>query len=301
MSRLTKRMCLSATWAVIAAALLSGGVQPPASGQGAGRPTPTPRMGTRRTPRTETRRTPTPEPRPTPVPTPRSAPQIEMVLVPGGTFMMGSPESNETLIEETPQHSVTVRSFYVSKYEVTQAQWRAVMGTNPSINKGDNLPVDNVTWYAAVEFCRQLRYLTGEFYRLPTEAEWEYACRAGGTGDVRDAMDSVAWYDGNSGDATHPVGGKQPNGFGLYDMHGNVQEWVEDVQHDNYYGAPADGSAWTLGGDRNRRVARGTSYIDSGRTPLLRSRFRCAYRYYWYQPDADDHTLGFRVAFDARP
>jgi formylglycine-generating enzyme required for sulfatase activity len=182
-----------------------------------------------------------------------------MVLIPAGTFMMGSPDGVGDN-DEHPQHQVSVQSFYMGKYEVTQAQWRAVMGTNPSNFKGDNLPVENVSWNDATEFCRKLSQMTGREYRLPSEAEWEYACRAGTTGDYAGNLDAMAWYFSNSGSQTHPVGQKQPNSFGLYDMHGNVWEQCEDWYHDSYNGAPTDGSAWLSGGDSSRRVYRGGSW-----------------------------------------
>jgi formylglycine-generating enzyme required for sulfatase activity len=204
---------------------------------------------------------PTPTPRkPRAIPTPRRvAPEIEMVYVTGGSFLMGSPENEPGRYkDEGPQHRVTVQDFYIGKYEVTQAQWRAVMGTNPSSFKGDNLPVENVSWNDAKEFCRKLSQMTGKEYRLPTEAEWEYACRAKTTGAYAGDLDAMAWYDKNSGSKTHPVGQKQPNAFGLYDMHGNVWEWCEDQWHDSYNGAPTDGRAWTdISATGSDRVFRG--------------------------------------------
>jgi formylglycine-generating enzyme required for sulfatase activity len=165
----------------------------------------------------------------------------------------------------------------MGRYEVTQAQWQAVMGSNPSLFKGDSLPVEQVSWNTAQNFIQKLNAMNdGYIYRLPTEAEWEYACRARTTGDYAGNLDSMAWFYENAGDArlkesegmewmanhnrTHPVGQKQANGFGLYDMHGNVWEWCEDVYHDNYNGVPTDGSAWLSGGDSSRRVLRGGSW-----------------------------------------
>ena len=167
--------------------------------------------------------------------TPDALPQIEMVFVKGGTFMMGAtPEQGSDAGDgEKPVHSVTVSDFYIGKYEVTQAQWKAVMGKNPSHYKGENRPVERVSWYDIQKFIEKLNAKTGKRYRLPTEAEWEYAARGGnqskgykysGSNDIG----SVAWYTNNSGDRTHPVGQKQPNELGLYDMTGNVWEWCSD-------------------------------------------------------------------------
>ncbi|WP_445252075.1 MULTISPECIES: SUMF1/EgtB/PvdO family nonheme iron enzyme [unclassified Microcoleus] len=193
---------------------------------------------------------------------------LEMVYIPGGSFPMGSSESSS----EQPVHQVTVQPFYLGKYPITQAQWETVMGNNPSNFKGAKRPVENVNWDQAVEFCQKLSEKTGKTYRLPAEAEWEYACRAGTTtpfyfGDT--ITPDLVNYDGN-----HPYGGAPkglyrqqttdvgsfpPNSFGLYDMHGNVWEWCSDKWHDNYNGAPTDGSSWETGTDNNR-VLRGGSW-----------------------------------------
>ncbi len=143
------------------------------------------------------------------------------------------------------------------------------MGTNPSYFKGTNLPVEQVNWNDAQEFIQKLNQKTGKKYRLPSEAEWEYACRAGGRNEYcgSDDINSVAWYGaiatprGNSAITTNPVATKQANAFGLYDMSGNVSEWVEDSYHDNYNGAPTDGSVWA-GGDSAKRVRRGGSWFS---------------------------------------
>ena len=158
-----------------------------------------------------------------------------MVYVEGGTFVMGatSEQGSEADNDEKPTHSVTLSSYYIGKYEVTQAEWRAVMGSNPSCFKGDNLPVENISWNDCQEFIRKLNSLTGKKFRLPTEAEWEFAARGGnnssgykysGSGNIG----SVAWYTENSNGKTHPVGQKSPNELGLYDMSGNVYEWCQD-------------------------------------------------------------------------
>ncbi|MDL2321828.1 formylglycine-generating enzyme family protein [Desulfosarcina sp. OttesenSCG-928-B08] len=168
---------------------------------------------------------------------------MEFVLIPAGSFKMGCNRDFENCHGgESPQHSVTIsKPFYLGKYEVTQEQWVAVMGGNPSKFKGRSNPVEQVSWNDVQTFIRKLneKEKTGK-YRLPTEAEWEYAARAGSTstysfGDDADQIGRYAWYEGNSGEKTHPVGQKQPNNWGLYDMHGNVWEWCQDWYGENYY------------------------------------------------------------------
>ena len=158
-----------------------------------------------------------------------------MVYVSGGTFTMGatSEQGSDVWDDEKPTHSVTLSSFYLCKYEVTQALWRAVMGDNPSNFKGNNLPVQNVSWNDCQTFIFRLNNLTGKNFRLPTEAEWEYAARGGNRSrgykySGSNVLSDVAWYGDNSGDKTHPVGSKSPNELGLYDMSGNVYEWCYD-------------------------------------------------------------------------
>jgi hypothetical protein len=196
-----------------------------------------------------------------------------------------------------PAHQVTIgKGFFMGEYEVTQAQWQAVMKNNPSHFKGDDLPVEEVSWDDAQEFIRRLNARgDGYTYRLPSEAEWEYACRAGTTGDFAGDLDSMAWYGGtewNRRAKTFPVGSKQANGFGLYDMNGNVSEWVQDWYHDSYAGAPSDGGAWLSGGDQKRRVVRGGAWSDDA------ARCRSAYRK-GLEPDFHSHLVvtscGFRV------
>jgi formylglycine-generating enzyme required for sulfatase activity len=192
---------------------------------------------------------------------------IELVNIPAGSFMMGDDDGDD---DEKPAHRVTLKAFQMSKYPITQQQYQAVMGTNPSHFKDDeNCPVETVSWHDAFNFCEELSKRIGQKVKLPTEAQWEYACRAGSTGkycfgdDVRKLGD-YAWYKENAGSETHPVGEKLANPWGLHDMYGNVWEWCEDVWHGNYNGAPSDGSAWLTGGEQNRRALRGGSWFGNG-------------------------------------
>jgi formylglycine-generating enzyme required for sulfatase activity len=194
---------------------------------------------------------------------------------------------------------VTVQDFYIGKYEVTQAQWKAVMGAdnNPSSFKGDDLPVERVTWNDAKAFCEKLNRMTSRTYRLPSEAEWEYACRARTTGAYAGNLDAMAWYADNADYKTHPVGQKQANAFGLYDMHGNVWEWCEDIYHTSYDGKhgnpPADGSAWLSGGVSNFRALRGGAWGNESR--IVRSATRSG------SPIGEQYfKFGFRVAASTR-
>ena len=206
---------------------------------------------------------------------------LEMVKIPTGKFMMGSPETEPGRYpHESPQHYVDVPEFFMGKYLVTQAQWETVigknnfwqviMGNNPSRFKGENHPVENVSWYDATEFCRKLSQITGKKYSLPSESQWEYACRAGTTTPFyfgETITSELVNYNGYSSYRNAPkgeyrrettnVGIFPPNAFGLYDMHGNVWEWCQDVWHPNYEGAPTDGSAWKTGGKSNGRTFRG--------------------------------------------
>ena len=193
---------------------------------------------------------------------------------------------------EKPQHRVNIQSFEIGKYEVTQEQWYAVMGNNPSSKKGRTLPVENVSWDEAQVFVQMLSQKTGKKYRLPSEAEWEYAARAGSTttypwGNSDDELHVYAWFSAIA-KATNPVGLKNPNQFGLYDMLGNVWEWTQDCWNGSYKGAPTDGSAWT-GGDCSQRVLRGGSWYFNPQ--VLRSAFR-----YWNSTAVRIYFFGFRVA-----
>lgn len=194
---------------------------------------------------------------------------MEFVLIPAGSFTMGADKNFERAEDdETPPHRVTIsRPFYLGKYEVTQAQWVAVMGSNPSKFKGRSHPVEQVSWDDAQAFVQRLNQKEGhDRYRLPTEAEWEYAARAGTTstyhfGDDASQLGRYAWYDKNSGETTHPVGQKEPNAWGLYDMHGNVWEWVQDWYGENYYrNSPSTDPRGPSSG--SYRVDRGGSWGD---------------------------------------
>ncbi|MFH7245683.1 MAG: formylglycine-generating enzyme family protein [Spirulina sp.] len=254
---------------------------------------------------------------------------LDMVLIPDGTFLMGSPEDElERTDAEGPQHEVTVPTFFMGRFPITQAQWRAVaqleqvdqkLDPDPSRFKGDNRPVEQVSWYDATEFCARLSQLTGRDYRLPSEAEWEYACRAGTTtpfhfgetittdlANYRGVDDDSFNWKGNYGQGpkgiyrkeTTEVGSFPPNAFGLQDMHGNVWEWCQDHWHSNYEGdPPTDGSAWLFSAERKSKddiscVLRGGSWL------FFPWNCRSAYRLN-NNPDARYHNGGFRVVCSA--
>ncbi|MBD2202207.1 formylglycine-generating enzyme family protein [Calothrix sp. FACHB-1219] len=224
---------------------------------------------------------------------------LEMVEIPSGKFMRGSPQG-EGFDTEKPQLQVTVKSFFMGKNPVTQAQWKRVaafpkvnrdLEADPSYFKGDNRPVERVSWYDAVEFCLRLSKYTNNQYRLPSEAEWEYACRAGTISPFyfgETITTDLANYNGNRTYASEPkgkyrgetteVGIFPPNDFGLYDMHGNVWEWCQDDWHDSYQGAPADGTAWfddnnQLYQKQGRAVLRGGSWDYNPKNCRSASRF----------------------------
>ena len=244
---------------------------------------------------------------------------LDMTYVPDGVFMMG--KSKEDFYDVTLneiQHQVHVSAFHMGKFEVTQQQWVAVMHHNLSTNQGADLPVENVSWEDAVEFCKRLSIVTGRHYRLPSEAEWEYAARAGtttsfsfgaeittqlanyldiysennSTVDAEPPLEgSVAAYDENGVQylQTKPVGSFFPNAFGLYDMHGNVYEFCQDAWHDNYDNAPTDGSAWGNGSDENAVIIRGGSFN------YYEENCHSSHRYGTVANDRY-HGTGFRVA-----
>ncbi|BAZ48967.1 hypothetical protein NIES4103_15780 [Nostoc sp. NIES-4103] len=235
---------------------------------------------------------------------------LEMVAIPGGKFMMGSP-NGEGDYDEHPQHEVNVQPFFMGKYPITQAQWRAVaalpqverdLKPNPSCFKGDDLPVECASWYDVTEFCKRLSKSTGQQYRLPSEAEWEYACRAKTvthfyfgetiTGKLANYDANYSYANGPKGqyrETTTSVGTFPPNAFGLYDMHGNVWEWCADNLH-NYKKTPNDGSTWSIKliNDNHYRVVRGGSWKNSNGS--CRSAYRCS-----YNPDINSYIIGFRV------
>jgi|AntRauTorckE5430_2_1112549.scaffolds.fasta_scaffold03017_4 formylglycine-generating enzyme required for sulfatase activity len=213
----------------------------------------------------------------------------QMIYVQNGSFQMGSNDGDS---DEKPAHTVSVCSFYMSKYEVTQKQWRDIMGTNPSYFKNcDNCPVKQVSWNDIQDFIKKLNAKTGKNYRLPTEAEWEYAARGGQSYKYAgsDNIDNVAWYTSNSGSKTHPVGQKSANGYGLYDMSGNVWEWCQDTWHENYNNAPTNGTAWLTGGDNSRRVLRGGSWNSDDSDCRVASRYRV-------YPTSRNNSISFRLA-----
>jgi formylglycine-generating enzyme required for sulfatase activity len=222
---------------------------------------------------------------------------MKLVRIPAGKFLMGSPESEKHRATNEVQHEVTIsKPFYMGVYEATQAQWQAVMGTNPSQFKGDNRPVEMVSWDDCQSFCNELSAKVGRTIRLPTEAEWEYACRAGTKtsyyfGDDVSQLARYAWYDDNSDMQTHDVGGKIPNAWGLYDMHGNVWEWCQDR-----YGAYSAGSQTDPTGlpDGSLGVFRG------GGSNISAYYCRVAFRgIAKHAPDFRGGSGGFRLALDS--
>jgi len=229
---------------------------------------------------------------------------MKLVLIPAGTFLMGSPTAEKGRANnEDPQHRVSIgEPFYMGIYEVTQAQWRAVMGNEPwtgrpFVKPGDNNAVNWVSWKDASKFCETLSKKTGKLVVLPTEAQWEYACRAGSKtaycfGDDPSKLGNYAWYADNTDkrgrEYPHAVGRKKPNAFGLYDMHGNVWEWCRDHRHANYKKAPADGTAWVDKAPAGLRVLRGGAW---GYDP---KHCRTAHRFAGIPTDRYVH-VGFRL------
>jgi len=232
--------------------------------------------------------------------------QEGMIFVKGGTFQMGSNDGEDN---EKPIHSVKLSDFYIGKYEITQKEWKEVMDSNPSYWKGDNLPVEQVSWYDAVEFCNKKsraegltpfyngsgKKITSNFsangYRLPTEAEWEFACRGGSltayyTYSGSNNIDEVTWYNSNSNSKTHSVGGKQPNELGIYDMIGNVWEWCNDWSESYSSNSQTNPKGASSG---SSRVIRGGSWKHYA--GICRVAVRIGDR-----PDDRDNILGFRLS-----
>ncbi len=216
-----------------------------------------------------------------------------MKSVAGGTFTMGatSEQGSDAFSWEKPAHRVTLSDYYIGQTEVTQALWQAVMGSNPSYFKGSNLPVETVSWDDCQEFIRKLNSMTGQKFRLPTEAEWEYAARGGNKSkgyiySGSNNIDSVSWYDGNSGDETHPVATKSPNELGIYDMSGNVWEWCND-----WYGSYSSSAQTNPTGpySGSRRVDRGGGWGCNAWLCRVSDRRRDA-------PDDRYFNLGLRLA-----
>ncbi|MEO1375121.1 MAG: bifunctional serine/threonine-protein kinase/formylglycine-generating enzyme family protein [Cyanobacteria bacterium J06635_10] len=238
---------------------------------------------------------------------------LEMAAIPGGKFIMGSPASEKAREDnESPQHEVTVQRFFMAKFPITQAQYKAIMGENPSyfqsIFSHDRHPVDSVAWRAAVDFCEKLTKLTKREYRLPSEAEWEYACRALTmtpfhfgetiTTDLANYNNSTYASESRGNDRNHTteVGIFPPNAFGLYDMHGNVWEWCEDTWHPNYDGAPTNGSAWINNNSNDLKVLRGGSWnvIPAFCRSAKRRKEKFGY-------DNKERNIGFRVVCSVAP
>lgn len=240
-----------------------------------------------------------------------SGTKLEMVVIPGGTFTMGSSDKKAPS-SERPAHSVTVQPFLMSKYPITKAQWRAVidllqvnkeLSKRPSLSGGANYPVTKVSWYDAVEFCDRLSRYTEREYRLPTEAEWEYACRAGTIDPFHfgeTITSNLANYDAskftyrsepkgkNRGEVVEVGSFPSANSFGLFDMHGNVLEWCLDHYHKDYSGAPTDGNAWVTAYENRSRILRGGSWLNDSKD------CRSSYRSKW-EPDEGLNRFGFRV------
>ncbi len=224
--------------------------------------------------------------------------EANMVKVIGGSFTMGcNDESDSTCYYwEKPAHKVTISTFYVSKFVVTQKQWEAIEGTKPWFSKNcPDCPVENVSWYDAQMFISKLNQLSGKYYRLPTEAEWEYAARGGNlskgykyAGDNN--LNAVAWYSKNSGKQSHPVGQKKPNELGLYDMSGNVWQWCSDWFSDTYYSkSPLENPQGP--GKEDNRVCRGGSWWAEAQDCAVYNRDR-------YPADAKDDDVGFRLVME---
>lgn len=220
---------------------------------------------------------------------------MEFVFVKGGCYEMGD-TFGDGRGDEKPVHNVCVNDFYMGKYEVTQGQWQTVMGSNPSNfnNCGANCPVEQVRWNDTQDFIGRLNGKTGRSYRLPTEAEWEYAARSGGKREKYaggDDLDRVAWYSSNSGSRTHSVGTKAPNGLGLYDMSGNVWEWCQDWYGEKYYGESSK--------DNPRGPSSGQYRVLRGGAWYSKPEFVRAASRNWCEPAVRNNSSGFRLSLSA--
>ncbi|MCW5906766.1 MAG: formylglycine-generating enzyme family protein [Chitinophagales bacterium] len=223
--------------------------------------------------------------------------EANMIFVQGGTFTMGCTKEQDTCYaSEKPAHKVTLSNFYINKYPVTQREWETVMGTRPWFSKNcPECPVEHVSWYDAQSFINTLNQATGKYYRLPTEAEWEYAARGGSKSQGYQYAggnnpDEIGWYEVNSNKQSHPVGQKKPNELGLYDMSGNVWQWCNDWYDENYYqNSPAKDPQGP--GRDSYRTCRGGSWWSEVGDLRLSNRDR-------YPPDARDDDVGFRIVKD---
>ncbi|ACK70344.1 protein of unknown function DUF323 [Gloeothece citriformis PCC 7424] len=243
---------------------------------------------------------------------------LEMVALSGGTFLMGAAEGEKSSYTDSdkPQHQVSVKPFYIGKYPITQAQWKAIaslpkvkqdLNPDPSYFKGDNLPVERVSWYDALELCERLSQYTGRNYQLPSEAQWEYACRGGTTtpfyfgatitGEFANYFASESAYQVEPNlefrKKTTEVGSFPPNDFGLYDLHGNVYEWCADPWHKNYDQAPTDGSVWLSDNPKNNRyrILRGGGWATESRQCRSAQRTR-------FNPENQYSVIGLRVVIN---
>ena len=225
---------------------------------------------------------------------------IELLLVPPGEFWMGSRAEDPEYDPLDPPVRVKLDDpFYIGKTSLTQAQWSALMAANPAhFPLGGDFPIETVSWEECSKLCERLSTVCGKRVRLPSEAEWEYACRAGSEtlysfGDTSELLGVFGWFRGNASEQSHPVGQKLPNAWGLYDMHGGIDEFCQDTWHPAYSGAPLDGSAWIDGEDQLHRVLRGGSWYDLGEYCSSPHR-----NYYEFDTPSEDH--GFRIVIDIR-